>query len=73
METILIVSTALRVGFAVFAIIAAQFVLRRFDKAAGIDFTNDVWKKIATEPLALAVYHGAQFGAVAYLVGNAIG
>lgn len=72
MEGVLLVSSAMRVAFGAFALIGAKYVMRHFDRAAGIDFKRDVWDKIAESPSALALYHGLQFLAVAHLLGMAL-
>lgn len=71
-EQIVIVSAALKLFWALVALVAVFVVLRLFDWFEGIDFKRDVWANMKDDPnaLAMGVYRGLVFIGVALLVGN---
>lgn len=59
-----VVMIAVPVGFVL--------MVKYMNKSIGLDFTNDVWKVIKTDPMATALYFGVRLIAVALLCGFAI-
>lgn len=49
------------------ALIVVLYILRRFDKLAGINFKEHVWPKLLENPLALGIYLGFRILAICEL------
>jgi len=62
-------STALRIVTALLALWLLGTLLRRYDKRLGIEWKTDVWQRLRTDPMALAVYFGARFVGCCLLLG----
>lgn len=69
MEFIALISLALKMVLAGVAVAAMWWLLRGFDKSAGINFRASVWPKISESGLALAIYHAGRIVAVALIIG----
>lgn len=67
-----LVAFAVRVVYFLIALLAVVGFLRWLDWTMGLhgQFRTKVWDVIATDPLALAAYHGARFFAVVWLAGQ---
>jgi len=59
-------------AWAIIAALAFTMLLRWFDRRAGISFKRDVWDVMATDPRALADYHGRRLLAVAIVIAAAL-
>jgi hypothetical protein len=65
-------STLMNIFWLLVGFVGVVYGLRYFDKSLGINFKSQVWDVIATNPLALALYHGLRLVAVAMLLSAAI-
>lgn len=72
MSDVVIMSTVLNLVFAVLAVVALVFLLRWFDKQAGVGFTEWIEAVSNENPKALAIYYGLRFLGVCLLVGAII-
>jgi len=70
--TFLGLTTAMNMLWLLVGFVGVIFGLRYFDKSLGISFKSQVWDVIATNSMALAVYHGLRLIAVAMLLSAAI-
>lgn len=73
MDEVILISTGLKLGFALVALLVAVLFLRFLDRRMGIRFSVHVWDTIKRDPLALAVYFGVRFAGVCLLIGRVIG
>ena len=72
MEWVLVLSLAVKLGFAIGALFLARVVLKHLDKSNGIDFTEHVMSGLINSPQALAIYYGLRFVGVCLLIGMVI-
>jgi hypothetical protein len=72
MTEILATSALLTVAYALFALIAAWYVLRVFDSLGRVHFKTTIGR-ISSDPKAAAVYFGCRFIGVCLLVGLVVG
>lgn len=73
MDWIVWVSLARQVVAAGLGLLALMLMLRAFDRANGISFGRDVWRKLDDSPSALALYFGLRFVGAALLMGSILG
>lgn len=71
MDEFILVSAALKLGYAIFAFLALIYLSRWLDMRAGVEFRS-VIQEIRKGNMAVAVYYGLRFIAVAFVVGNAV-
>jgi len=50
-----------------------QFLLRRFDEKIGVDFKNEVSKKLTGSPIASSIYFGCRILAMAIIISAIVG
>lgn len=71
MQEVILTSSIITIAWCIFGIIIAFLLLRLRDKAIGLPF-RDVFKTIAKDPLAAAIYYGLTAIAVFLYMGLAV-
>lgn len=73
MDGFVIIASAMKVGFALLALVAAVYFLRWIDRKNQVSFGRDMLTVIRQTPQATALYFGLRFLGVAILIGMVIG